>query len=147
MAEKSNAGRKTKMTPLVIAKLEDAFSMDTTDEEACLHAGIDPSTLYRYQQRNKKFRERKALLKKKPILAARVTIMRNMDNPNIAKWYLETKCKSEFGNTPNNVFNINANAEANSSSSCEQKAIDAQERLRELRKQRDEANASLNIEK
>jgi hypothetical protein len=28
------------MTPEVVRKLEKAFSMDCTDEEACAHAGI-----------------------------------------------------------------------------------------------------------
>ncbi|HYW81837.1 MAG TPA: hypothetical protein VFB30_01185 [Spirochaetia bacterium] len=33
-------GRKTVMTPEVVRKLEEAFSMDCTDEEACAYAGV-----------------------------------------------------------------------------------------------------------
>ncbi len=43
------------MTPDTLAKLETAFSMGLPDEQACLYAKIDPSTLYRYQEKNPKF--------------------------------------------------------------------------------------------
>jgi hypothetical protein len=91
-----NAGRKTVMTPEIIAKLEQVFAMGGTDEEACFYAGIGQSTLYNYQQKVPEFMERKEALKMRPIFKARETIVASLDDPNIAKWYLERKRKQEF---------------------------------------------------
>jgi hypothetical protein len=91
-----NVGRKTVMTPEIVTKLEQVFAMGGTDEEACLYAGIGKSTLYNYQQKVPEFLERKEALKMNPIFKARETIVAALDDPNIAKWYLERKRKQEF---------------------------------------------------
>jgi len=92
-------GRKTIMTPEIIAKLEQAFSMGCSDLEACLHANIGKTTLYNYQNENPKFVERKEQLKEKHVLKARTVIAEalNKKDENTAKWYLERKKKDEFG--------------------------------------------------
>ena len=90
-------GRKTVMTDLVLGKLEYAFSLGCTDLEACLHADIHPDTLYEYQRKNPEFSERKKMLKTKLVLKARETIAKNMDDPKIAKWFLEKQLPKEFG--------------------------------------------------
>jgi hypothetical protein len=92
-------GRKTIMTPEIIAKLEQAFSMGCSDLEACLHANIGKTTLYNYQNENPKFVERKEQLKEKLVLKARTVIAEalNKKDENTAKWYLERKKKDEFG--------------------------------------------------
>ncbi len=59
------------MIEKVIAKLEQAFLMGCTDEKACLYAGIVPSTLYRYQEDNPEFSERKTVLKTNPVMVDR----------------------------------------------------------------------------
>lgn len=64
-------GRPTVMTEDVIRKLEDAFLMGCTDTEACLYASIVPSTLYKYQESNPEFTERKETLKQNPFMQAR----------------------------------------------------------------------------
>lgn len=98
MAKHANKlGRKTVMTDLVLGKLEYAFSMGCTDLEACLHADIHPDTLYEYQRKNPEFSERKKMLKTKLIFKARETIAKNMDDPKIAKWFLEKSLPHEFG--------------------------------------------------
>ena len=51
--------RPTVMTDDIVAKLESAFLMGCTDNEACLYADIDRSTLYRYQEKNPEFSDRK----------------------------------------------------------------------------------------
>ncbi len=71
MAKKSNAGRPTVMTPEVVCKLEEAFSLGCTDEEACFHAGISRSTLHKYCTETPKFSDRKELLKKAVVFKAR----------------------------------------------------------------------------
>ena len=90
------AGRPTVMTPEIISKLEDAFALGCSDSEACFYAGIGQSTLYSYQEDHPEFVERKEQLKEKPILKARQTIVKGLDDPDNAKWYLERKRKSEF---------------------------------------------------
>ena len=92
-------GRPTKVTPEVVTKLEQAFSMGCTDEEACLFADISRMSLQRYQEAHPSFRDRKALLKQKLVLKARSVIAEalNKKDENTAKWYLERKKKDEFG--------------------------------------------------
>ena len=109
------AGRPTKMTPGVIALLEEAFEWGCPDVEACLHAGINPVTLYRYQEEHPEYCKRKEALKKNPSLKARRTVFNSLDNPQDAKWYLEHKEKDEFstqinkkiGNDNTGTLNIN----------------------------------------
>ena len=96
--KKSSVGRPSAITDEVIAKLEQAFSLDCTDEEACVYADIHPATLYRYQNENPEFCERKKLLKQKLVLKARSVISKNLqeNDRDTAKWYLERKRKDEF---------------------------------------------------
>lgn len=68
-------GRPTVMTEAVIAKLEEAFLLGCTDQEACFAAGIVPSTLYRYAEANPEFSERKETLKQNPVYKARNLIL------------------------------------------------------------------------
>ena len=91
------AGRPSKMTPTVLAKLEQAFGIGCTDTEACLFADISVDVLYRYQNANPKFSERKAALKETPVLQARTTVVEHLQaDAGSAKWYLERKRKDEF---------------------------------------------------
>ena len=95
---KSNAGRPTVMTPEVISKLEEAFSMGCGDREACLHANISTQPLYDYQTLHPEFTERKAMLKEKLILKSRQNVQLAIDtgDRDMTKWYLERKKKAEF---------------------------------------------------
>lgn len=92
------AGRPTIMTPDIVNKLEQAFSMGCSDLEACLYAGISKQTLYNYQAKNPQFVDRKEQLKKQLVLKARTVIADalNRKDENTAKWYLERKAKNEF---------------------------------------------------
>lgn len=90
------AGRPTVMTPEVLNKLEEIFAIGGTDQEACFFANISHQTLYDYQKKYPEFVERKEALKEKPILKARRTVVKALDNPEDAKWYLERKKKKEF---------------------------------------------------
>lgn len=90
------AGRPTVMTDEVIRKLEEVFALGGTDLEACLFADISKSTLYDYQVANPAFVERKEKLKEQPILKARQTVVKSLDNSQSAQWYLERKRKVEF---------------------------------------------------
>jgi len=89
--------RPTVMTQEVIEKLEYAFSLGCSDNEACLHADISPATLYKYQESNPEFSERKAVLKESPIFLARQSVLKGLkDDPDLALKFLERRKKAEF---------------------------------------------------
>ncbi len=96
--KKSNAGRPTVMTPDVLAKLEAAFSWGCTDNEACIWANINPSSLYDYQLLHPEFTKRKELLKETPNLKARqvINLALGQKDKQAAQWWLERKRKEEF---------------------------------------------------
>lgn len=107
MPRKNTGGRPKKITPAIIQKLEDAFSMGCTDTEACLHAGISQSALYEFQKRNPKFKERKAKLKETPVLRARNKVVSEVEkDTKAAQWYLERKKSDEFGQTKQHKVDI-----------------------------------------
>lgn len=92
----SKLGQPTVMTEEVMEKLRQAFLIGASDREACGFAGIAPSTLYNYQNEHPDYVEQKEMWKETPILKARNTISKNLDTPDVAKWYLERKKKAEF---------------------------------------------------
>lgn len=90
-------GRPSKITQNTISKLESAFSYGCSDREACLLADIGEQTLYDYQNKNPEFKQRKELLKSKPILKARMTVVNNLESDaNLAFKYLERRKRDEF---------------------------------------------------
>lgn len=92
----ADVGRPTVMTPELLNKLEEVFAIGGSDTEACFYANISPETMYKYGREHPEFMERKEALKEKPILKARQTIVKGLDDPDNAKWYLERKKKKEF---------------------------------------------------
>lgn len=96
MEEKLERGRPTVITEEVIRKMEEVFAWGGTDLEACLYADISKTALYEFQKDNPEFAERKEKLKERPFLKARQTIVKGLDDPTNAKWYLERKGKGEF---------------------------------------------------
>ena len=95
---KNDTGRPSLIFGEVLTKLEYAFSIGCTDDEACIFADINPKTLYRYQEVNPDFRERKELLKKKIIVCARQSIMNGMrTDGKLAMQVLAKKVPKEYG--------------------------------------------------
>jgi len=100
MAKKkvSNVGRPTVMTPEVVAKLEQAFAIDATVEEACSYAEISRDAFYDYLKKKPKFSDRIEELRMRPILAARQRVVQGVkENYHNAMDYLKRKKKLEFG--------------------------------------------------
>lgn len=89
--KRKKVGRPSKMTELVLQKLEMAFKMGFPDRLACLFAGIGASTLYDYQQKNSEFPEQKELWKCNPAIKAKIAVFNNLDNPAYAFKYLEQR--------------------------------------------------------
>lgn len=96
------AGRKLfdgKDEKEVVSKLQEYFMIGYTDEQACLLTGISRSALDRYEKINSEFRDKKHLWKKDTLLYAKNNIRKKIlaGDIDISKWYLERKCKEEFG--------------------------------------------------
>lgn len=92
-----NKGRPTVMTERVLQKLEQAWALGCTDREACFYADISVFTLQAYQDRYPEYIQRKEILKSRPVLAARKTVVKAVEtDPDIALKFLERKLKKEF---------------------------------------------------
>lgn len=91
--------RPTKLDNIIVKKLEDAFVLGCTVEEACFNAGISKQTYYNWTEENPELLDRFEQLKQSPILKARKTIVKALENdPKLAMKFLEKKLKYEFGN-------------------------------------------------
>ena len=88
--------RKPKFTPEVIAKLEHAFSIDATVEEACYYADISQDTFYRWKKGSPQLSEKFDRLKNRPVFVARQSVVEGLVDPELALKYLERKRKGEF---------------------------------------------------
>lgn len=93
----SNAGRNTKLTEEVRRKIEEAAALDASMEEIAFYAGVHRATLYQWVADDKELHDRIQELRERPILKARQTITKALDDPNHAFKYLERKKRKEFG--------------------------------------------------
>lgn len=81
----------------VVRLLNEAFALGCTDLEACLYADIGKTAFYKYQDSHPEFAERKELLKQRPVLQARDSLIREMRHDGaLALKFLERKKKDEF---------------------------------------------------
>ena len=99
--KKNKGGRPLfdgKSESAVVAKLEQAFAIDATIEEACSHAEISRDAYYRYLENHPEFRAKVEDLRNKPILKARNTVVAKLgETYGNAMDYLKRKRASEFG--------------------------------------------------
>ena len=104
-------GRPTVFTQDVVAKLEQAFAIDCTVEEACSYADISRDAFYDYLKREPKFSDRIADLRNRPILKARQTIVTKLgESYSNSIDYLKRKRPTEFADKPDpmgTVINFN----------------------------------------
>jgi len=91
-----SVGRPSKMTDEVIRKIEEVAALDGSVEEMAYYAGVHPDTIYAWLKENKVFSDRIKALRERPILKARQTIVKSLENAVTAQWYLERKKKREF---------------------------------------------------
>ena len=115
MAEKNKVGRPTAMTAEVLQKLEYGFMKGLTDEQCCSYADISPSTLYDYCNKKPEFSERKEQLKNNPSVRAKLNIVEAIEegNPELSKWWLERKEKSEFSTKQEIEANVDTDVTIN----------------------------------
>lgn len=93
----ADVGRPTKLTPETVTKLEEVFALDGTVEEACFYAEISRNAYYEWIKANPALNDRFEALRQRPFLKARQTIVKALDNPHDAQWYLTRKKRKEFG--------------------------------------------------
>lgn len=81
-----------------VKKLEEVFAIDGSVEEACYYANISRQTYYNWIKGDKELKEKFDRLRQRPVLKARQTVVKSLDDSNNAFRYLEKKKKIEFGN-------------------------------------------------
>jgi len=89
-------GKYTKLTDDTIKRLEEVFSLDASIAEACFYANISTQTYYNWIKDEPAMKERFDALREKPVLKARQTVVKSLDDPDNAFKYLERKRKKEF---------------------------------------------------
>lgn len=140
MARKNLGGRPTKLTREVVKKLEEAFAIDATVEEACFYADISRETFYNWMRADKKLFDRLEALRARPVLTARTTVVNAIkSDSDLAMRYLERKRKGEF--SPR-IETDNRNREVFDESAKEIKNI-----LEEIRKEPNADNRVQNRER
>ena len=99
----AQVGRPQEWGEETVKKLEEVFSLDGTVSEACFYAGISRQLYYTYVKEDapegspeRELFDRFEALRERPVLKARQTIVKNLDNPQYATWYVERKRKNEF---------------------------------------------------
>lgn len=110
--KKSNAGRPTVMTDETVSKLESVFKLGVTDQVACTYAGISRETYYSHLEKNPLFSDKIASAKDYARIAAGSVVMDaiiKQKDVQTAKWWLEKKYPTEFGQQANNAVNVQVN--------------------------------------
>jgi hypothetical protein len=92
--------KKQKMTEETLRKLDEAFAIDASIEEACYFANIGPTTYYEWVKEMPQLAERFNRLRQRPVLTARQTVNEKMkESYSNAMDYLKRKKKLEFGDS------------------------------------------------
>jgi hypothetical protein len=103
---KNKGGRPTVMTPELVTKLEQAFAIDASVEEACSYADISRNCFYEWLKKNPEFNDRITDLRNRPVLKARQTVVQKLgESYQNGMDYLKRKKKLEFGDS----IDVNAN--------------------------------------
>lgn len=91
------AEKVSKMDDVRVNKLKEVFALDGTIEEACYYAEISKQTYYNWIEAKPELLDQFNALREKPILLARQTIIKSLNEPHNAQWYLTKKKRVEFG--------------------------------------------------
>jgi hypothetical protein len=88
--------KKQKFTEETIRKLEEVFAIDWTVWEACFYADISWDTYYRWIKENPELSEKFNRLREKPVLKARMEVVKWLNDKEFAMKYLKNKRNKEF---------------------------------------------------
>lgn len=86
----------SKLTPEVRVKIEEVAALDGSVEEMAYYCDVSRQTIYQWLKDNPELSDKVERLRERPILKARQTIAKSLDNPQSAQWYLTRKRKKEF---------------------------------------------------
>src|SRR3990167_6341055 len=101
-----DVGRPLEFTDVVVKKLEEAFSIDASVEEACFYADISRQTYYNNVKEGTQLFDRLTALRQRPVLKARQAVVQKLgESYSNAMDYLKRKKKLEFGDS----VDVNAN--------------------------------------
>ena len=117
------AGRPTVRTDDVNRKIEEAAALGCTVEEIAFYAGIHRDTLYSWMKDDEVLSDRIKELREKPIIKARQTIIKALEEPQYASWYLARKVKREFSERVENDVTSNGETLSNLTGSEKTKQI------------------------
>lgn len=94
-----NRGRPTVFDQETVHKLEQAFAIGCTVEEACFVSGVSRSAYYKRLEEDEQFMDKMERAKLYMIIQARHTVCNAIRAGDIktSMWYLERKRKDEFG--------------------------------------------------
>jgi len=116
-------GRPTLKSPETLKKLEEAFALDCTVEEACFYADITPKTYYNWIADDEDLLHRLVALRNRPVLTARKTVVDKIwEDAELALKYLERKRKWEFS-LKTETENANTNIDISEELTPEQKRL------------------------
>lgn len=97
------------MTDDTVRKLEEAFKLDVTVEEACLCAGISKDTYYRKIKEDEGFSDEMERARMFATLRARQTVVREIgEDGDLALKFLERRCKAQY--SPRSEISVNEDA-------------------------------------
>ena len=107
--EVAKVGRPTAITRTKIAKLEEAFKMGATIEDACSYVGIDKSTYHRNIKSKPKFATKMDIARRYVKLNAKANVATDIKLGDIdsSKWWLEHKHSDEFSKKPDIALQVN----------------------------------------
>ena len=92
----NRVGRPNKVNTEILDKLREGFLTGYDRTEACAYAKLPLSTFYDYIKEHPEFSDEIEEWIQNPILKAKATLFKNLDDPKHAKWYLSRKKKDEF---------------------------------------------------
>ena len=87
---------KSKLTPAMKSKIEEVAALDGSVEEMAYYCDVSRQTIYNWLDEDKELFDRVERLRERPVLKARQTIAKSLDQPQAAQWYLTRKRKKEF---------------------------------------------------
>lgn len=94
-------GRPTVFDRDTVRKLEQAFAIGCTVEEACSVSGVSRSAYYKRLEDDQSFMDKIERARLYMVIQARHTVAQAVIHGDIktSMWYLERKCRDEFGRT------------------------------------------------
>lgn len=89
-------GSNTKLTDENRVKIKEAAAIGASAEEMAYFCNVSKQTIYNWFKVDPELFDEIERLRERPVLKARQTIVKALDDPEQAKWFLARKRKKEF---------------------------------------------------